>query len=130
MGGRGQEGHGPHFNFQTRQGSTVSVSNVRAFRNYMDEKFHDFYHVCYNFWAIYGSFHFFLTTWGKQITSCWTFWKGPILSAGPSAKVLIVDHPKEDYIEREFKCFNLGRILNLLKSSSETRGASIQVVHN
>ena len=32
------------------------------FKNYADQKFHDFYHVCYNFWTIHGGFSFFLTT--------------------------------------------------------------------
>ena len=33
-----------------------------VFRNYTDQKFNDFYRVCYNFWTIYGGFSFFLTT--------------------------------------------------------------------
>ena len=37
-----------------------------------------------------------------QITSHWTFWKVPILNAGPFEKFLIVDHPKEDHNERGF----------------------------
>ena len=37
----------------------------QVFRNYTDQKFHDFYHICYNFWIIYGGFSFFLTTYGK-----------------------------------------------------------------
>ena len=39
-----------------------------------------------------------------MITSRWTFWKGPIFITEPSEKFLIVDHPKQDYNEREFKC--------------------------
>ena len=27
---------------------------LRMFRNYTDQKFHNFYRVCYNFWTIYG----------------------------------------------------------------------------
>ena len=48
--------------------STVSVSNIGdivflpVFRNYADQKFHDFYRLCYNFWTIYGGFPFFLNT--------------------------------------------------------------------
>ena len=49
------------------------------------------------------SFHFFLTTRGKKITSCWTFKKSQILNGGPSEKSHIVDHPKENHNEREFK---------------------------
>ena len=33
---------------------------LRAFRNYMDRKFHDFYRVFNNFWTIYDEFSFFL----------------------------------------------------------------------
>ena len=33
---------------------------LRVFRNYTDQKVHNFYHVCYKFWTIYGSFLFFL----------------------------------------------------------------------
>ena len=35
---------------------------IQVLKNYTDRKFHDFYRVCYNFWAIYDSFSFFLTT--------------------------------------------------------------------
>ena len=35
---------------------------LRVSRNYADQKFHNFYLVCYKFWTIYGSFSFFLTT--------------------------------------------------------------------
>ena len=33
-----------------------------VFRNYMDQKFHNFYRFSYHFWAIYGGFPVFLTT--------------------------------------------------------------------
>ena len=32
---------------------------LRAFRNYTNQKFKTFYHVCYNFWRICSSFSFF-----------------------------------------------------------------------
>ena len=32
---------------------------LRVFRNYSDQKFQNFYRVCYNFWTIYSSFSFF-----------------------------------------------------------------------
>ena len=35
---------------------------IRMFRNYMNQKFHNFYRQCYNFWTIYGGFSFFLIT--------------------------------------------------------------------
>ena len=35
------------------------------FKNYTNQKFHDFYRVCYNFWAIYGGIPFFQTKEGK-----------------------------------------------------------------
>ena len=58
----------PHFNFRTKQGPKVSVSNITDIAFYgcseiiQDQKFHNFYRVCYNFWTIYGGFSFFLTT--------------------------------------------------------------------
>ena len=105
-GGRGP--WPPYFNFQAKQGPTVSVSDIRdtalrVFRNYRDQKFHNFYRVCYNFWTIYTSFFIFSNYKEKQIISRWTFWKGPILSAGPSEKFLIVDHPKEGHNEQGLK---------------------------
>ena len=74
-----------------------------VFRNYKDQKFHKFCRLCYNFWTIYDGFSFFLSTQGKQITLRQTFRKSPILNAGPTEKFLIVDHPKEDHNEPEFK---------------------------
>ena len=67
---------------------------------------------------------------GKQITSCWTVWEGPIFHAIPSEKFLFVDYLKEDLKEREFKPYILGGIPDLLKKSSKTREASIKVVQN
>ena len=49
----------------------------------------------------------------------------PILNAGPSEEFLIVDHPKEDHKEREFKRSIIGGILDLQKKSSKAREASI-----
>ena len=40
------------------------------------------------------------------------------MNAGPSEKFLIVDHPKEDYNEREFKRLIICGILDLLEKSS------------
>ena len=40
-----------HFQFQKSE-----ICFLWMFRNYRDQKFHDFYHVCYNFWKIYGGF--------------------------------------------------------------------------
>ena len=74
----------PHFDSRTKQGPTVSVSDI---------------------------------------TSRWTFLKGPILSAGLSEKFLTADHPKEDQNEREFK--GVYRSNSGLKTSSKTREASI-----
>ena len=50
-----------------------------------------------------------------------TFWKGSIINAVPSK---IVDHPKEDHNEQEFKCLIIGGILDQLEKSSKTREAS------
>ena len=94
----------PHpFNFRNRQGAKVSVSNITKFRNYTDQKFHNFYRLCYNFWTIYGGFPSVLTTQGKQITSYWTFRKGPILKPRTFEKFLIVVHLEEDHSEQDFK---------------------------
>ena len=46
------------------------------------------------------------------------------MNAGPSEKFLIVDHPKEDHNEREFKHLIIGGILDLLNKSSNTREGS------
>ena len=88
------------------------------FRNYTDQKFHNIYRVCYNFWTIYGSISFFLTTMGKQITSRWTFYKGPILNARASEKFLFVDHLKQYHNEGEFKSEIIGEILDLPKNTA------------
>ena len=53
--------------------------------------------------------------------------KGPILNAGPSANFLIVDHPKGDHNEREFKRLIVGRILDQLEKSFKTREASCKL---
>ena len=65
----------PHFNFLTKQGPKVSVSNIRdiaflqMFRNYTDQKFHNFYSLCYIFWTNYGDFPFFSSYIGEIIRS-------------------------------------------------------------
>ena len=59
---------------------------LRVFRNHMDQKFQDFYHVCYNFWTIYIDFSFFSNYIGEidhfildllkwSDTQAWTYWK-------------------------------------------------------
>ena len=64
------------FQFQT--------SGLWVFRNYMKQKLHDFYRVCYNFWAICGGFsffsnyrrgidHFTLDLLKRSDTSRWTY---------------------------------------------------------
>ena len=62
---------------------------------------------------------------GKKIILRWTFWKGPILITGPSEEFLVVDHPKEDHNEKEFKRYIIGRILDLQKKSCKVRKASM-----
>ena len=47
-----------------------------------------------------------------------------MLNAGPSEKFVIVDHPKENHNEQEFKHLVIGRILDLLKKPSKAREAS------
>ena len=50
-------------------------------RNYMDQKFHHFYHLYYNFCPIYNGFSIFQTTQAKQATLSLTLEKSPILNA-------------------------------------------------
>ena len=45
-------------------------------------------------------------------------------NAGPSENFLIVDHPKEDHNEWEFKRLIIGRTLNQLEKSCKTREVS------
>ena len=59
--------------------------------------------------------------------SSWTFWKGPILNAGPSENFLILDHPKEDHNEQEFKRLIINGILDQLDKSLKTREASYKL---
>ena len=47
-----------------------------------------------------------------------------MLIPGPTKKFFIVDHPKEDHNEQEFKCWIKYGILDLLKKSSKIREAS------
>ena len=48
------------FQFQT---SDQGYCYLRVFRNYTNQKLHDCYRVCYNFWTIYGSLSFFKFMW-------------------------------------------------------------------
>ena len=95
------------FSYQTRSNSFSFKHQgycfLEVFGNYADQIFHNFYHFRYNSCLIYSGFSFFLTAQGKQITSRWTLWKGPIINAGPAEGFLIVDHPKVDHTEWEFK---------------------------
>ena len=64
----GPGGHGPQLQFpnQTRSKNFSFKHHgycfLQMFRNYTDQKFHNFCRVCYNFWTIYGGFSFFPTT--------------------------------------------------------------------
>ena len=73
---------------------------LRVLRNYADQKLQDFYRVCHNFWTIYGSFSFFNYSIHNHVGPSK---KCPILNAGASEKIFIVDHLKEVHNEREFK---------------------------
>ena len=68
-GGRGAMISSLQFLKQTRSNSFIFIHQrycfQRVLRNYMDQKFQDIHRVCYNFWAIYGDFSFFLTTQRK-----------------------------------------------------------------
>ena len=59
----------PKLQFLTQKRSSSLIFKYQRYcflwvlRNYMNQTFHDFHRVCYNFWIIYISF--FLTTLGK-----------------------------------------------------------------
>ena len=82
---------------------TSGILLLTGVQKLCDQKFHDFYHLCYNFRIIYGGYLFFLTTYRKQIISRWTLWEGLILNAGPSEMFPIVDHPKGKHNEWKFQ---------------------------
>ena len=100
--GRGEMGaYGPplYLSNQIRSKSFSFKHHVycilRVFRNYIDQKFHDFYRLFYNIYTIYASFSFFQITKGKQITSRRTFWKDPILKIGLMKNFLLWTIRKE-----------------------------------
>ena len=43
----------------------IIKASIKRYKNYTDQKYHNFYRACYNLLKIYGCFLFFLTTWGK-----------------------------------------------------------------
>ena len=119
-----QGSHGsPHFNFQTKKGPTVSVSNIRdiAFYGCLEiirtrsfTIFTVYVQVLDNFRQLFifsnyiGEIdHFTLDLLKRSDTYRRTFLK----------KFFIVDHPKEDYNEREFKRLIIGGILDQLEKS-------------
>ena len=99
--GRSQWGRGPMppFNFQTKQTRSNSFSFkhqgycfVQVFRNYTDQKFHDFYWVCYSnlrWFLIFSNYigeidHFTLDLLKRPNSQRWTFWK--VSYCGPSKR--------------------------------------------
>ena len=112
----------PYFNFRIKQGPEFSVSNISDIGFYgCSEIIRTRNFTSFTVYAtIFGQFMavFFLTTQEKQITSRWTFSKGPIFNAGPSEKFLFVDHPKEDHNKQEFKPQIIGEILDLSKNTA------------
>ena len=129
MGGRGP--CHPYFNFPTKHGSKVSVSNIRDIAFYgcseiMQTRNFTIFTV---FATIFGQFTegFFLARYEQQSTSRWTFWKVPILNAGLSEKFLIPEHLKEDRNEQDFEGQIISGILDLLKKSLKTRKAFIKL---
>ena len=120
----GQGSYGPsHFNFQTKKGPTVSVSNIRdiAFYGCLEiirtrsfTIFTVYVQVLDNFRQLFifsnyiGEIdHFTLDILKGSDTYRWTSRK----------KFSVVDHPKEDHNEREFKRLIIGRILDQLEKS-------------
>ena len=93
------------------------------FRKYTNQKFYNFYRLCYNFWTIYSGFSFVLTIQGKQITSCSE--KVRYLTLGLLKSFFFLDHLREDHNQRQFKPQIIAGILDLPKQSSKAREASI-----
>ena len=131
MGGGGGRGWcrrpwPPHFNFQTKKGSIMSVSNIRNILFYGCSSWTRNFTIFTLYATIFGqfmaAFHFFLLQKGNRPLHVGPSQK--ILNPGPSEKFLIVDDPKEDNIKREFKNLIIGRILDLLEKSFKTRESS------
>ena len=86
MGAQGSHAPSPHFNFQTKQGPTVSVSNVG------DTTF-------YGCSEITRNFTIFIPCMLQFLDNSLTFF---LTEGKESGNILIVDHPK-DHNERGFK---------------------------
>ena len=88
----------------------LSVPKIRdiafygMFRNQTDQKFHNFYRVCYNFWTIYSGFSLFLTTYINRS-----------LHVGPSEKVqyLTLNHLKSHLLWASRKKITMNESLNV-----------------
>ena len=113
----------PNFNFWTKQGPTILVSNkrywfLRVFRNYTDQNFFlPYIQFLNNLWRlfIFSNYieveHFKLDLLKRY-------------DAGASENFLIVNHPKEDHNEHQFKRSIIDGILDQLGKSSKTKEAS------
>ena len=117
--GRAREGYAPHFNFRIKKGPKVSVLNIRGIAFYRHSEI-----IRTRNFTIFTVYAIIFSNYIGEIYH-FTFWKAPILNAGPSEEFLFVCHPKEDHNEREFKPQIIAGILNLPKKSSKTREASI-----
>ena len=80
---------------------------LRLFRNYTDQKVHDFYCVCYNLTQLF----FFINYKGKR-----SFHVGLSEKVRYLSLELIVDQPKEDHNEKKVKRYIIGGILDQKKS--------------
>ena len=85
-----------------------------VFSNYTDQKFHDFFVYATIFRQFMAAFHFFWLHKGNRSLHVGLS-KRSNNNGGPSEKFLIVDHPKEDHNEREFKHLIIDGILDLLE---------------
>ena len=96
--GGGTSGHVPHFNFWTKQDPIVSVLNIKDIAFYgclkiiRTRNFTIFTLHATIFEQLTGAFHFFKL-----------HRRNKALHIGPSEKFLIVEHPKQDHNEGEFK---------------------------
>ena len=88
------------------------------FRKYTDHKFHNIYHVFYNFGTIYGSFLFFKLHRGNSSLHVGPSENDGYLTLELLQSFFFFDHPKEDHNEREIKPYITGEMLDLRKNTA------------
>ena len=91
---------------------------LSMFRKYTDHKFHNIYHVFYNFGTIYGSFLFFKLHRGNSSLHVGPSENDGYLTLELLQSFFFLDHPKEDHNEREIKPYITGEMLDLRKNTA------------